>query len=1242
MLLLWINRKEIKSTENLNNFNKQIAFVNYFENIKIWNDVVSIFESLEEKQIHVIKPVLPKLSRIFILVTKDNSTESNSMLISAWVMAIITRMLKHETKFVVRWAISTVLTLDYKKYSLHDDSLEILIKILLEAFNDQSLYSRNSEQDNYSLFLSSEKISEFLKNYLNALESHSSKVTFLRSLLNNIASQSWCIVALLHLIVALSTLGNIPSWNQSDISHIRKIVTDSQRTHEPTFRASLEYFMLKCCTAFVDWNSLKFRDLVELLSIFKTTAISRHSEPWDRLAERLKEFYCSESSKITQNNAISFCKNSISSMLEVPMTEFADADIEETEIEKTAKILTLLADSIDTTNVSFNWVSLLNPIISTIQCVSKRPYMHNKKFLSSVKLIILLIKEGYGCDKQKSDDHTSNIIECLNNCPEMFEFMFQKLFMDIESDSYIVQSKIFFEMFYVLSSEPKLNWLMKNNIPKIIETIDDLLNNVQHRNKLLFPLWKILVLQDKFVSNVSLLSIHSLNYNLLSKVLSDGILQECLSKPKGLEGLQKVNWLQYSYQSICDFWYVTSKVIDQFSDDEIVNLMLPLAEEVLKVLNNGPKIATPYAISSLKFIISKLGKHDLFKMSELLEISWKTCLELRGNEAFRPALSSLIEIIFQVEMLQKNFFHILDKYFRLFKDLSESTSGIFYTFIKKFCSAIPLCKLLKSDFNCTPIFVCALTFGPIHQKAHKIMEETLTFLLQNNPYLTPSVILVDSNKPSCYVRIAAVKYLLENFKNASKDFEIFLFLLIEELMKADSEDECKSTSHFANSLSHRIRNRAWQSILLIHSCIKDKTLNEKLLLKTLNALEMESQQPSIRHIQEWTIFNILYRESTFINEFISILEESLDKRPSYIISIISITNLLILHHLIECEENSRRCFKLLTIFCMAQNFTVRLYAQLALTNLFSLCQRKNMSSLIVQYEFVSKMMEMQMCLVGQGNFLKNVKKLSNDFYFSSFNPIIHFTLETIFYEFPRLSNLSPDEWVRPEWFEENISDIPSHNKDEKLKNSSRTSWSSKIINENSATETESLDYNFQKKIIPVKDIIEGDGNPDFAMFEEKKVRKDGLIVVASLIDRVPNLGGLCRTCEVFGVSEFVIGSFRYTEDKQFQNLSVSADKWVSMKEVKPHLLKEYLASMKEQGYVLIGAEQTEDSCNLKEFKFPKKSVLLLGHEKEGLPVDLIQFLDVCVEIPQQGVVRSLNVHVSGAILIWEYARQHNN
>ena len=42
----------------------------------------------------------------------------------------------------------------------------------------------------------------------------------------------------------------------------------------------------------------------------------------------------------------------------------------------------------------------------------------------------------------------------------------------------------------------------------------------------------------------------------------------------------------------------------------------------------------------------------------------------------------------------------------------------------------------------------------------------------------------------------------------------------------------------------------------------------------------------------------------------------------------------------------------------------------------------------------------------------------------------------------------------------------------------------------------------------------------------------------------------------------------------------------------------------------------------------------------GIPVDLIQLLDECIEIPQVGIIRSLNVHISGAIMVWEYCKQH--
>ena len=35
----------------------------------------------------------------------------------------------------------------------------------------------------------------------------------------------------------------------------------------------------------------------------------------------------------------------------------------------------------------------------------------------------------------------------------------------------------------------------------------------------------------------------------------------------------------------------------------------------------------------------------------------------------------------------------------------------------------------------------------------------------------------------------------------------------------------------------------------------------------------------------------------------------------------------------------------------------------------------------------------------------------------------------------------------------------------------------------------------------------------------------------------------------------------------------------------------------------------------------------------------LNVLDQCIEIPHFGVIRSLNVHVSGALCLWEYTKK---
>ena len=43
--------------------------------------------------------------------------------------------------------------------------------------------------------------------------------------------------------------------------------------------------------------------------------------------------------------------------------------------------------------------------------------------------------------------------------------------------------------------------------------------------------------------------------------------------------------------------------------------------------------------------------------------------------------------------------------------------------------------------------------------------------------------------------------------------------------------------------------------------------------------------------------------------------------------------------------------------------------------------------------------------------------------------------------------------------------------------------------------------------------------------------------------------GLCRTCEIFGVSEIVFSSKHVIEEKEFKSLSVTSEKWVKISEV---------------------------------------------------------------------------------------------
>lgn len=156
-----------------------------------------------------------------------------------------------------------------------------------------------------------------------------------------------------------------------------------------------------------------------------------------------------------------------------------------------------------------------------------------------------------------------------------------------------------------------------------------------------------------------------------------------------------------------------------------------------------------------------------------------------------------------------------------------------------------------------------------------------------------------------------------------------------------------------------------------------------------------------------------------------------------------------------------------------------------------------------------------------------------------------------------------------------------------------------------------------------------------------QVKRSPLIVVSSLVDKPPNLGGICRLCDCLGAGWMTMHDLSVKENPEFKSVAVTADRWMPMVEVKMEDIAAFMKLKKKEGYTLIGLEQTDKSVELNgDLKFPEKSLILIGKEREGIPGELLAELDMCVIIKQVGIVRSMNIQTATAVIVQAYSAQH--
>ncbi len=82
-----------------------------------------------------------------------------------------------------------------------------------------------------------------------------------------------------------------------------------------------------------------------------------------------------------------------------------------------------------------------------------------------------------------------------------------------------------------------------------------------------------------------------------------------------------------------------------------------------------------------------------------------------------------------------------------------------------------------------------------------------------------------------------------------------------------------------------------------------------------------------------------------------------------------------------------------------------------------------------------------------------------------------------------------------------------------------------------------------------------------------------------------------------------------------------------------------LKKLKQKGYRLVGLEQTDQSHNLFEYSFKRRTALVIGHERLGITDEELAVLDDTIEIPVYGLPYSYNVVTATTMAVYEYCRQ---
>lgn len=155
--------------------------------------------------------------------------------------------------------------------------------------------------------------------------------------------------------------------------------------------------------------------------------------------------------------------------------------------------------------------------------------------------------------------------------------------------------------------------------------------------------------------------------------------------------------------------------------------------------------------------------------------------------------------------------------------------------------------------------------------------------------------------------------------------------------------------------------------------------------------------------------------------------------------------------------------------------------------------------------------------------------------------------------------------------------------------------------------------------------------------EFREADKLPLVVVLDDVRSMYNVGSVFRTGDAFRIEAvYLCGISATPPGTEIHKTALGAEDSVHWRYFPSAV--EAVADLHSEGYEVYAVEQAEGSTILSDFVYDagKRYAVVLGNEVKGVHQEVIDLADGCIEIPQFGTKHSMNVSVTGGIIMYSF------